>query len=179
MDRPDRTGERLLLAAAVAALVHAIPSLYWAVGGTLGLSSLGTWAPAWRAESPVLVGVVLVGVFLVKVGGGVVPILATRGRLSQPRVWRALSWAGAGVLTLYGLANVGVGGLALLGVVQGPEDPVSRAALVGHVLLWDPLFLVWGLLLAAGLAHPAAHAERPHRPRRHGRRRTTSVARLT
>lgn len=152
MDIADTTGERLLLAAAVAGFVHAMPSLYWAVGGTLGMDSLGTWAPAWRAESPLMVGALLVVIFVIKMAGGIVPLLATRRRLPRPRVWRALSWVGATVLVLYGAANVGVGSLALLGIVEGPADAASRAALVGHVLLWDPLFLVWGLLLAAGLA---------------------------
>ena len=152
MDIPDTTGERLLLAAAGVAFLHAVPSLYWAVGGTLGMDSLGTWAPAWRAESPVLVGVLLVGIFAVKLAGGIVPLLATRGRLPRARLWRGLGWVGATVLVLYGAANVVVGSLALLGVVQGPADAASRTALTGHVLLWDPLFLVWGLLLGAGLA---------------------------
>ncbi|MER7072082.1 DUF3995 domain-containing protein [Terrabacter sp. NPDC000476] len=168
MDRPDATGERFLLAAAVVALAHALPSLYWAFGGTLGTDSLGSWAPAWRADSPVLVGAVLVGVFVAKALGGVVPVLATRGRLPRPRVWRALSWAGAAVLVLYGAANVVVGGLALLGVVEGPTDPAARAALAGHVLLWDPLFLVWGLLLAAGLARTRRTGRDRARPVLHG-----------
>ena len=165
MDIPDRTGERLLLAAAGVAFLHAVPSLYWASGGTLGIESLGSWAPAWRAESPLVVGALLVGIFVVKVLGGVVPLLATRGRLPRPRVWRALSWGGATVLVLYGAANVIVGGLALVGVVQGPEDAASRTALAGHVLLWDPLFLAWGLLLAAGLGLTRQPAHGPVAPR--------------
>lgn len=164
MDISDTTGERLLLAAAVAAFAHAVPSLYWAVGGTLGMDSLGTWAPAWRAESPLLVGALLVVIFVVKMAGGIVPLLATRQRLPRPRVWRALSWVGATVLVLYGAANVGVGGLALLGVIEGPADAASRAALAGHVLLWDPLFLLWGLLLAAGLARTRPSTTRALRP---------------
>lgn len=151
MDTLDTTGERLLLGAAAAAFAHAVPSLYWAMGGTLGMDSLGTWAPAWRAESPVLVGILLVGIFVAKAAGGVVPVLATRRRMPWPGLWRALSGAGAGVLVLYGGANTLVGGLALSGAVAGPADGAARDALIGHVLLWDPLFLVWGLLLAGGL----------------------------
>lgn len=87
-----------------------------------------------------------------KVCGGIVPFLASQGLIPFARFWRGLSWAGAGVLVLYGGANVFVGGLALTGVVEGPSDPGNRAALMGHVLLWDPLFLLWGTLLAFGLA---------------------------
>ncbi|WP_345506204.1 hypothetical protein [Terrabacter aeriphilus] len=70
MDRPGTTGERLLLAAAVVALAHALPSLYWAFGGTLGMDSLGSWAPAWRALGWVGAAVlVLYGAANVVVGG--------------------------------------------------------------------------------------------------------------
>lgn len=63
MNSTIAVGERLLLCAAVIAIAHAVPVPYWAFGGTLGMDSLGTWAPAWRAERPVVVAVVLVGVF--------------------------------------------------------------------------------------------------------------------
>lgn len=152
MNTTDATGERLLLGAAACAFAHAVPSLYWATGGTLGMDSLGAWAPAWRAESPRLVAVALIGIFLVKAAAGLVPLLATRRLIPWPRWWRALSWAGASVLTLYGAANVVVGGLALSGIIDGPAGESARTALTGHVLLWDPLFLLWGLLLASGLA---------------------------
>lgn len=151
MQTQRRTGARLLLAALVASLVHAVPSLYWATGGDLGVESLGEWAPAWRDSSPALAGAALVGIFLVKAAGGVVPLLATRRLLPRPRLWRALSWAGAAVLVAWGGANVVVGGLALAGVITGPADDVALQALAGHVLFWDPVFLLWGLLLAGGL----------------------------
>lgn len=61
--KPASHGEWLLLAAAVTGFIHALPSLYWAFGGTAGISSLGSWAPQWRSDSPMLVGFVLVGIF--------------------------------------------------------------------------------------------------------------------
>lgn len=153
MDRSNvAAGERLLFLAAVAAFAHAIPSLYWAAGGTLGISLLGEWAPAWRAENPVLVPVLLIVIFVAKAAGGVVPLLATRRLIPWPRMWRALSWAGAITLVLYGAANIVVGGLALTGIIDGPIDEAARTALLGHVLLWDLIFLLWGVLLTAGLA---------------------------
>ncbi len=29
-----------------------------------------------------------------------------------------------------------------------PDGGYDRRAMIGHVFLWDPLFLVWGLLVA-------------------------------
>ncbi|ADB73825.1 DUF3995 domain-containing protein [Geodermatophilus obscurus] len=48
------------------------------------------------------------------------------------------------MLTPYGGVLVGVGALALTGVLGEPADPT---ALRWHVLPWDPWFLLWGLLL--------------------------------
>ena len=33
-----------------------------------------------------------------------------------------------------------------------PDGGYDRQAMFGHTLLWDPLFLVWGVLLLSGLA---------------------------
>lgn len=152
MNKSWVTGERLLRWAMVAAFAHALPSLYWASGGTFGVASLGEWAPAWRAESPVFVTFALVGIFIVKAVAGVVPLLATRRLIPWPRLWRGLSWGGAVLLVIYGAANISIGGLALAGVLEGPATDAARTALLGHVFLWDALFLLWGVLLVAGLA---------------------------
>ena len=147
-----RPGRALLLVAAGLALVHAVPSLYWAAGGDAGVTSLGEWAPRWRAEQPVVAGLALVAICVVKLLGGVVPIWATDGVVRPRRLWRGLSWAGAALLIAYGGANVVVGGLALAGVLPAPTDPAALDALRGHVFGWDLLFLAWGLVLSAGLA---------------------------
>ena len=69
-----------------------------------------------------------------------------------------------GVLTLYGGALVAVGAVALTGVLGEPADPT---ALRWHVLLWDPWFLLWGVLLLV-----AALTRRRLTRRRLARRRT-------
>ena len=53
------------------------------------------------------------------------------------------------MLTLYGGVLVAVGALAPTGVLGEPADPT---ALRWHVLLRDPWFLLWGLLLVAALS---------------------------
>lgn len=58
-------------------------------------------------------------------------------------------WLAAVVLVVWGGASCVLANLALAGLLgDGPQD---RAALIGHACLWDPVFLIWGLLLLLGL----------------------------
>lgn len=141
---------RLLVAACVVAVAHALPSLYWAAGGRALAWTLGDWALQWQREHPVAAALTLTLIGLAKLAGGAVPLLNRAGRLPWPGLWLGASWAGAVVLVLYGAANVLVGGAVLVGWLGDPAT-TDRAAVAGHVLLWDPMFLVWGLLLGAGL----------------------------
>ena len=101
--------------------------------------------PAWAA------GAVLGVVAPVKIAGSLVPVLVETGHVGGRRRWRALEWAGAVVLVGYGLLNVLVA-WAVLGGLLTSAAGYDRSAELGHAALWDPLFLLWGLLLAAGLA---------------------------
>jgi hypothetical protein len=51
-------------------------------------------------------------------------------------------------LTLYGGANLGVRALMALGVLETPPSMRSAAA-TGHLILWDPWFLLGGVLFLA------------------------------
>lgn len=141
---------RWFVGAAVAGLLHALPSLYWALGGTALVSTLGGWAADWQREAPVQVLALLSVIFVLKLAGAALPLLCERGLLPRPRLWRGLFWAAAGALVIYGGVNVVAALASLTGVIAtGPT--MDTAALVGHAFLWDPLFLVWGALLATGL----------------------------
>src|ERR1700729_743906 len=68
----------------------------------------------------------------------------------RPLPRRALSMAGlagSALLILYGAAEVAGEALAETGAIR-PSAP-DWTALRWHLALWDPWFLVWGLLLAA------------------------------
>ena len=59
----------------------------------------------------------------------------------------------------------------MLSGLIAPEGGYDRPAMIGHALLWDPLFLVWGATLLASLwlsrtprASAAAHAARVATP---------------
>ncbi len=115
---------RLLAPPAYGAAVLAAPSAAvsadWLAGGTWSLSTAGGAVEAQGRQGGAVVtaGLALVVVLELAVAGG--------------------------VLTLYGGVLVVVGALALTGVLGEPADPT---ALRWHVLLWDPWFLLWGLLL--------------------------------
>lgn len=157
-------GVRVLVAAAAVGLVHAGFTVYWAAGGRWLLPTVGAWTVRLADERPVTTTVVLGLVALAKISGSVVPVLVEVGRIGWRHFWRVLEWAGAVVLIGYGLVNVVVAWAVLAGLITA-EGGYDRAAELGHAALWDPLFLLWGLLLAVGL-------RRTRRPRGSGARPT-------
>lgn len=142
MSRPVPVG---LVVAAVAGVLHAAVSTYWGLGGDALIETLGERVVAQFADARWL----LLVVAAVKLAGALVPlVLARNGRLG--RGWRLLCWLGAAVLVVWGGLNTVVGSLVLAGAIR-PEGGYDRPAMVGHALLWGPLFLLWGVALALGL----------------------------
>lgn len=144
----------------MAGLVHAGFSLYWALGGEWLLRTVGAWAVDAARDRPLMTGLLLAGVALVKAFVAVGPLWASRRWLADPRWWRVPAWLAAVALTAYGAVNTLVAWLVLGGALE-PEGGYDRQAMVGHAWLWDPLFLLWGLLLGAGLlagrGRPSGH----------------------
>lgn len=137
-------------AAAATAFVFAAVSLYWALGGTAGLDTIGGQLTAGgRAHDPAILTLVWAAVVL-KVVGGLLPLALVQqwGRLFPRWVLLSAAWAGAALLTSYGAVQVTAEALVQLGVIK-PAGPVDWPALRWHMLLWDPWFLIWGLLLGA------------------------------
>lgn len=128
--------------------LYALVSAYWAAGGTIGLNTLsGTIGELARARSPVLIAVVWVVVVL-KAAAAVLGLALVRrwGRLVPRWMLLTASWGATTVLVLYG-GFQSVGNLLVaVGVLhlQG-NAPVNY----WYLFLWDPWFLVWGLLLGA------------------------------
>lgn len=131
--------------------VHAAFSLYWALGGTWLLATVGQWTVRLSEEEPFLVGVGLGFVALVKLAGAAVPVGVEYGHIGWRRMWRASCWIGGVGLIAYGGINIVVSGSVLAGLIH-VEGGYDSAAMIGHALLWDPLFLLWGCALVAWLA---------------------------
>ncbi len=132
-------------AAALAGLSAAV-SANWLTGGTWLLSTVGGAVEQQGRQGG---GLVTAGPALVVVLEAAVGVLALAlvrpptGRRLQRLIGTTALLAG-GVLMLYGGTLVAVGALALTGVLGEPADP---SALRWHVLLWDPWFLLRGVLL--------------------------------
>jgi Protein of unknown function (DUF3995) len=158
LDAPD-IRHQLGLAAAEAALVAGLAyvgiSAYWALGGTWLLatvsSSLVTADQSTTVVMAVWAAVVLKGI------GALLPFYLCcpappskrHGRL------RLLVWAEGAVLTLYGFVFTSAGLLVQAGVIHLGRA-ADRRALVWHTYLWDPWFLIWGLLVVLALALTSA-----------------------
>ncbi len=130
--------------------MHATFSIYWAVGGRALLETVGPWAVDLARSRPVAAGVVLAVVAALKLVIAGVPLLLVAQRLRRAGLWRLLCRAGGWLMVAYGGLNTVAAWLVLGGAVR-PGDGYDRAAMLGHGLLWDPLFLLWGVLLLLGL----------------------------
>ncbi|MBO0767136.1 MAG: DUF3995 domain-containing protein [Solirubrobacterales bacterium] len=153
---------RVALAAMVVGLGYAAFSVYWGLGGTWLLSTVGlahryddagALAAVWAAA-----GVKAVAALLPP--WGVKRVSARRSRRRRRRsleatvAWqrrvRLLTWIEGVVLTGYGLVLTGAGVLVRTGVLHSARNADHRA-LVWHACLWDPWFLVWGVLVLVAL----------------------------
>jgi hypothetical protein len=129
--------------ATVLAVASAAVTAYWIAGGPALLDTVGGAMEAMareRSASALLVGSATVVAKLV----AALLALALLGRPPRPVRW--LAGLAGGLLTLWGGANVLVGGVALTGVLDLGTVTDPRA-LRWHVLLWDAWFLVWGVAL--------------------------------
>lgn len=144
-------------AAALWAGVFAAISLYWALGGTVGIDTVGGQI-AELARSGDSSGVALAwAATLLKIAGVVYALALVQpwGRVFPRRLMLVAGWAGVALLVAYGLLNVGGGLLVATGLFDAPAD-VDRYALYWHLALWEPYFVVWGVLLGIAVHHYAA-----------------------
>jgi uncharacterized membrane protein len=141
------TGRGAAWTAAALALLSAAVSAYWTAGGTALLETVGGAIAALARERSVPALVLGGAVVAAKLLAAVLALALLR-RPSRVVRWPAL--LAGGVLTVWGAANVLLGGAVLIGLLRlGPV--ADERALRWHVLLWDAWFLVWGvaLLIAA------------------------------
>lgn len=146
--RARRPGWGLARAACAVGVVYAGVSVYWGLGGTWLVDTVGgSLAKRGRAGDAAVLGAVW-GAAVLKLIAAWLPIAAVRAP-GQRKVW-VLAWLAAGILVLYGLVLSAVGWLVQAGVVRAAAHADHRA-LAWHAYLWDPWFLVWGLLIAWAL----------------------------
>ena len=160
MSRSEPTGDDVRpgrwtgFAAATVAFAFAAVSAYWGLGGRALLDTLGGEIERRaRAGDDVLLLANAVGAVL-KVLGGVLALALVQpwGERLPRRPLLAAAWTGAAVLTAYGLLQTV--SIVLVGLdVLELADPLDTKALLWRTFLWEPWFLVWGLLLGAAAWH--------------------------
>jgi hypothetical protein len=146
--------------AAVWAFAFAAVSAYWAIGGELGRETIAAdIAQIPLANDPVVVWATAG----LKALAGMLALALVRpwGRLFSQQLLVAAVWATGLLLTLYGVANLVDHGRMVAGLRDTPAVLGEQAAR-WHLLLWDPVWLLGGLLfLAAALHHRrGCHRER-------------------
>jgi hypothetical protein len=164
------TRSALALSAAVAAAVvggaFALVSVYWGLGGTALLDTVGGSLEAQgRAGSAAIVAVVWVSVLLKLIAAGL-PLAAVRGwgpERSRGLI-RVLTWLAGVILTGYGLLLTSVGLFVQAGAITA-DPSANHRALAWHAYLWDPWFLIWGLLTLTALLASRPVADHPALPR--------------
>lgn len=149
--RHDRKSASFALTiAALAGLLHAAASMYWALGGRWQLESVGDWAVRLANDHPITAGIGLGALAVVKAAAAVGPLASDRWRTIAYLPVRVLSWVGAWILLAWGGVSTLSAWAVLSGVVT-PTDGYDRATMLGHGIVWDPLFVIWGGALIVGL----------------------------
>lgn len=146
---PQAVGGVFAALAAVVGLAYAAISAYWGAGGTWLLSTVDASLSTNHNASAL---VAVWGAVVLKIAAAVIPLLVF-GNAAASRWQRGLmilAWIEAVILTLYGLVLTVTEMFVLAGVVAAPKT-ADRHALAWHAYLWDPWFLLWGLLVAMAL----------------------------
>jgi hypothetical protein len=144
----SKRGRGAAWAAFAVGILYTAISVYWALGGRWLLADVGSnLVAAPTREAGLLIAMVWAAVFI-KFAGAIVPIMAVPTQLapSVRRIVRGLAWAEAAILTLYGLVWTSVGLLVQIHFVRTPAN-ADHVALAWHAFVWDPWFLVWGILV--------------------------------
>lgn len=148
------------------AVAFAVPSFYWAAGGTIGLDTLGVEIQrlALTRDSGAVMAAWITGVLKLLAGVLALALVRSWGR-NVPR-WALLAgaWGTGALLILYGGVNLVYFTLVAVGVVPVPAS-VGSTAVRWYLLLWEPWFLLGGVLFCLA----ALSYQRRSRNERHAR----------
>lgn len=154
----ERMGAWAAYAAGAWAFAFAAVSFYWAAGGIAGAATLGPSVtdPA-LARDPGFVAL-LWGTGALKLAGGLLALALVRpwGRIIPRWLLLTATWGGGLFMIVYACLNLGVRGLMAVGVLSTP-DSMRTAAAQWHLLLWDPWWLLGGILFVAASWLSTAH----------------------
>ncbi|MDQ2831932.1 MAG: DUF3995 domain-containing protein [Chloroflexota bacterium] len=137
-------------AACTWSFVFAALSFYWAAGGTAGSNTLAdSIKEGALARDPAIVALAW-GAGALKIVGGLLALTLIQawGRL----IWRWMllmaAWGTAALLMLHGGLNLAVRAIMAVGIIPTPASMHSAAA-YWYLVLWDPWFVIGGILFGA------------------------------
>jgi hypothetical protein len=140
---------RAAYVAVTLAFASAVVSLFWTLGGTCLLDTVG--GSIERLARSRSIGALLLGAAatLVKALAGFLALALVRpwGVRIRTRLLSTVNGVVSVILVGWGGANVCVGALVLTGAISLGREPDKRA-LVWHVFVWDLWFVAWGAALA-------------------------------
>ena len=133
-------------------LLYAAISIYWGLGGSwlLNTVSRSLGARGYAGDTIALVAVWAAVVLKALAAWLPLRVVHPRGTPKRNRLIRVMTWIEAGILTIYGFVLTGVGLLVQAHVIHASATADHRA-LAWHAYLWDPWFLIWGLLVVGAL----------------------------
>lgn len=136
------------------AFVFAVPSFYWAAGGTGGLQSTVSPDLVRLAQDRVSWFLTLLRITgAMKVFAGLVALALVQrwGRLFPRWVLLILAWGAGTLLAWHGALFVGAGLLMLAGVLPAPVEPALLTVVRWYTFLWGPWFVLGGALFTAAV----------------------------
>ncbi|HLZ23124.1 MAG TPA: DUF3995 domain-containing protein [Ktedonobacterales bacterium] len=147
---PSRSFVWAAYAACAWALVFAALTFYWAAGGTAGAATIGdTITKPIQERDPGWIAL-LWAIGALKILGALLPLALVQawgGRIPR-RLLLTVAW-GAGILMiLYGGANMLEFALMETGILNIPAS-LGELAVRWHLLLWEPWWIVGGVLYVA------------------------------
>ena len=137
------------------ALGFAVVSFFWAAGGTLGVHTIA--AQPEKLASPRALWII--GLMKLLPGLLALALVLPWGRVLPHGVLRVVAMTVGGLLILYGGANLVDHGLMAADVTHTPAV-LGRTAVRWHLLLWDPWWVLGGLLMIATARSVNARTER-------------------
>jgi hypothetical protein len=129
------------------AVIFALMSLYWAAGGLLAGETLGVEIDRLAHERDASFVAGLWAAFALKAAAATLALALIQpwGRRLPRRLLLGLGWATGAGITLYAAANLVQHSLMAIGAIDTP-DALGTHAVAWHLALWDPIWLVGGLL---------------------------------
>ena len=132
-------------AACAWALIFALMSFYWALGGEIGLDTLGLGIQA-LAHDPGFIALVWLTSIAKVIGGLFALTLVRPWLLWLPPIWKlVLALVGGAAMALYGGVNLVVEWLLVIGAIH-IDGVVVTEGIRWHAWIWDPWWLLGGIL---------------------------------